>query len=346
MPLEEPSWWYAGRQDDQRTKLLRPASHVYSWAVKRRFAKAKPYFSALPVICVGNFTAGGTGKTPLSLLIAQILRERGARPAFLTRGYSGRAKGPVWVNPEIDSASEVGDESLLLAQTAPTLVARDRAEGARAIEATLAASHIIMDDGLQNPSLAKSLSIAVVDGSRGLGNGEVIPAGPLRAPLEFQFELADAIVVNGPEDSAALKWLRQVFQGPVLAATVAAEEASVAAIAGKRLVAYAGIGNPHRFRDLLASLGGDVIEYSFFKDHHAFSEDDAEALLARADASKATLVTTAKDYARIAGASGVRGELARQSLVLDISLTFDERDKERLETLVGGVKPVVWTVSR
>lgn len=345
MPLDEPSWWYGGQRDDQRTKLLRPASQVYSWAVKRRFANANPYSSALPVICVGNFTAGGTGKTPLSLLLAKMLKERGARPAFLTRGYSGRAKGPVWVNPETASAEEVGDEPLLLAQSAPTLVSRNRADGARAIEAALAASHIIMDDGLQNPALAKSLTIAVVDGRRGIGNGEVIPAGPLRAPLEFQFELADAIVVNGPPDNATLKWLRQVFQGPVLSATVTAEEASAAAISGKRLLPYAGIGNPHRFRDLLASLGGQVIECSFYKDHHAFSEADAEALLARADAAQATLVTTAKDYARIAGASSIRGELARQSLVLDISLAFEERDRERLETLLGDVKPVVWTVN-
>ena len=197
MPLEEPSWWYDASEDDLRVRALRPISGLFGWAAQRRLLNAKPYQSRLPVICVGNFTAGGTGKTPLSLMIATLLKERGAKPAFLTRGYSGRKTGPVWVNPSADLASDVGDEPLLLAACAPTMVARDRAKGAQEIEASPMASHIIMDDGLQNPSLAKALSIAVVDAVRGLGNGEVIPAGPLRAPIDFQFGLVDAVVVNG-----------------------------------------------------------------------------------------------------------------------------------------------------
>ncbi|MEQ8823696.1 MAG: tetraacyldisaccharide 4'-kinase [Filomicrobium sp.] len=325
--------------------MLRPVSRVYAWAVQRRFAKSDPHMSSLPVICVGNFTAGGTGKTPLSLLISKTLVAQGARPVFLTRGYSGNTNGPHWVNLETDNSKGVGDEPLLLAQTAPTLVARNRAEGARAIERTLSASHIIMDDGLQNPKLAKSLTIAVVDGIRGLGNGEVIPAGPLRAPLEFQFELADAIVVNGPADNPTLRWLRQVFHGPVLAASVKPEEQSAAAISGRRLVAYAGIGNPQRFTDLITGLGGELVEQVFFKDHHGFTEEDAAFLLARAAETRATLVTTAKDYARIAGAAGEIGALARHSLVLEISLDMDARDLARLETLISEVKPAAWTVS-
>jgi tetraacyldisaccharide 4'-kinase len=164
VPVEEPSWWYGTNEDDLRIRSLRPIAKIYGQLAKRRFANAKPYRSKLPVICVGNFTAGGTGKTPLSLFIAKLIQEFGGQPAFLTRGYSGRVKGPAWVNPQIDTADQVGDEPLLLARLAPTLIARNRADGARFIEDSATATHIIMDDGLQNPQLAKSLSIAVVDG--------------------------------------------------------------------------------------------------------------------------------------------------------------------------------------
>ncbi len=339
MPLEEPSWWYGAEDKDLRIKALQPVARIYAWAAQRRFKKVQPYRSKLPVICVGNFTAGGTGKTPMSLLLAQLLIERGARPVFLTRGYSGKVKGSRWVDPAVDSAEEVGDEPLLLARSAPTLVSRDRAEGARLIEEVKDATHIIMDDGLQNPSLEKSLTIAVVDGRRGFGNGEVIPAGPLRAPLDFQFELAGCVVVNGEGDGAISAVLRRQFPGPLLSAGVEpSEEAKL--ISGERVIAYAGIGNPQRFSDLLQELGADVVGTRFFKDHHLFTEENARELIELAESTGGKLVTTEKDFVRLEGRSGDLAKLLKLTTPVGIEMTFHTRDMTRLEALIDGVRAV------
>jgi tetraacyldisaccharide 4'-kinase len=190
VPLNEPRWWYSNRWS-LVPRLLNPVARVVGWSTARRWRRSDGYRATLPVVCVGNFTAGGTGKTPLALNIAECLRELGEKPVFLTRGYGGTAHGPRRVDADHDSATLVGDEAILLARTAPTFVARNRAGGAQAIEHAIAARDcsatiLIMDDGLQNPQLHKDLTIAVVDGVRGLGNGHVLPAGPLRAPLEFQ----------------------------------------------------------------------------------------------------------------------------------------------------------------
>ena len=177
--------------------------------------------SPLPVICIGNFTAGGTGKTPLALLVADRLIQRGFTPVFLTRGYGSRVRGPTLVDPTRHGAADVGDEALLLARAACVMVAPDRTAGARAIvEQCLDASLIIMDDGLQNPSLAKDLRIAVVDGARGFGNGLVIPAGPMRAPLGVQLAHTDIVVVNGRRDDrdGIARAIAPAFAGPVLSA--------------------------------------------------------------------------------------------------------------------------------
>ncbi len=334
MPLEEPSWWYGAEAEDVRVRALKPVSRVYAWAGTRRLTSTHAFTASLPVICVGNFTAGGTGKTPLSLLIAQLLKERGHTPAFLTRGYSGRQSGPVWVNPAVDTAREVGDEPLLLADVAATMVARDRPAGARAIEAAKTVTHIIMDDGLQNPTLAKTLTIAVVDGTRGLGNGEVIPAGPLRAPLDVQFDLTDAIVVNGGGSTAPiLQDLRSAFPGPVLSGALRPQTDSEI-FDGARVIAYAGIGNPARFTQSLKEAGASVLAEHFFKDHHAYSEGDARALIALADANDATLVTTQKDQMRLRATGGALAELARRTESLPIEMVFDSSDLARLEELI------------
>ncbi|MGE0857147.1 MAG: tetraacyldisaccharide 4'-kinase, partial [Hyphomicrobiaceae bacterium] len=198
MPLEEPSWWY----EDETTataRMLMPLARLYARAALRRLDHAQPYRSRLPVICIGNFTAGGTGKTPLTLHVARHLVHLGEQPAILTRGYGGKVSGAHWIDADRDRADVTGDEPLLLARAAPTLISRDRRAGAIAIEASgRDVSVIVMDDGLQNPALTKDLTIAIVDGTRGVGNGLVIPAGPLRAPLDRQLALADAILVNRP----------------------------------------------------------------------------------------------------------------------------------------------------
>jgi tetraacyldisaccharide 4'-kinase len=338
--IDEPAWWYGAGPDVAAGVMagcLAPAAALYGWAVRTRYARAIPYRARLPVICVGNLTAGGTGKTPLTLHLCERLQAGGLRPAVLTRGYGGRLAGPHRVAVG-DGADAVGDEALLLAGAAPTLVSRDRAAGARAIEAgTVAADVIVMDDGLQNPQLAKDLTLAVVDGMRGLGNGRVMPAGPLRAPLAFQLALVDAIVVNAPSPDAGVAvadWLGRHFEGPVLrCTTVAAGDAGW--LQGQRAIAWAGIGSPQRFFAMLRSLGSELVETVAFGDHQRLSEDDARRLLALARQHGATLVSTAKDMARLQGVTGTLVDLSAATKVLPIKLQFEEADARRLAELFG-----------
>jgi tetraacyldisaccharide 4'-kinase len=295
-----------------------------------------PYRARLPVICVGNLTAGGTGKTPLSLAIAESLLVAGEHPVFLTRGYRGRLAGPLWVDRKAHTARDVGDEPLLLARSAPAVVARDRKAGAALIERSgQPASVIIMDDGLQNPALAKDLSIAVVDGARGVGNGEVIPAGPLRAPLELQLSRVDCIVVNGGEEGPFGARLRREFPGPVLSAAIAPADGSEW-LTGARVVAYAGIGNPGRFFATLEALGAEVVARVPFPDHHTFGGQNAARLLALARERSAELVTTEKDLVRLHGAQGRLAELRLHSRALGIRIDLTEGDQVRLMSLIEG----------
>lgn len=338
MPAREPTWWY-GADARLVAAALGPVSAVWGWAAARRMAAAPRFRAPCPVICVGNLTAGGTGKTPLSLLIAETLRAKGLAPVFLSRGYGGSIKGPHQVAPTRDSAADVGDEPLLLARTAPVMIARDRAEGARAIAAfATAQTVIVMDDGLQNPALAKDLTLAVVDGRRGIGNGRVLPAGPLRAPLALQLAHVDAVVVNVPDaaagvDEPVVAQFRAGFQGPVLLASVVPRN-DTAWLSEQDIVAFAGIGAPQRFFDLLVRLGARVKAAEVFADHHPFTDADAGRLLALAKRHHARLVTTEKDLARLAGRDGTRGELAAASTALSITLTMADADRDRLAGLI------------
>jgi tetraacyldisaccharide 4'-kinase len=345
VPLDEPAWWYR-RRPGAVAACLAPVAALYGRLAMARFARAVPYRSHLPVLCVGNLVAGGTGKTPLVLHLCRHLAAAGLRPAVLTRGYGGRQAGPHWVGAG-DTAAHVGDEALLLARSAPTLVCRDRAAGARAIETGEApgapgasrapeADVIVMDDGLQNPQLAKTLTLAVVDGARGIGNGRVLPAGPLRAPLGFQLGLVDALVVNvaDPEAGAATAAsLRAHFDGPVLGCTT--EVAGDAAwLKGQRVVAWAGIGAPERFFALLRRLGADVAEAVAFRDHEVPGTAAAHRLLALAQEHRGLLVSTEKDLARLQGGTGVLADLAAATRAVPIALVFAEPDARLLAALV------------
>jgi tetraacyldisaccharide 4'-kinase len=333
--LDEPSWWYR-EAPGTAANILQPFASVFAWAARARYHRSRPHRARFPVICVGNFTAGGTGKTPLAIYLCQQLKAAGHEPVALTRGYGGRLAGPYWVNASTDRARDVGDEALLLARVAPTLLARNRRQGAEAIaRGPHPVTVIVMDDGLQNPTLAKDLTLAVVDGRRGLGNGRVMPAGPLRASLDLQLELTDGVVVNEatPGSGEVADWLRHRFAGPVLRASTAPATALDWLKEGK-VLAWAGIGAPERFFSLLRALGADLSERVSFPDHHRPSQVEAGRLLAAARSSSATLVTTEKDAARLRGESGTLAELLRQSRPVPVHLQFSAQEAERLAGLV------------
>lgn len=301
-------------------------------------ARVAEYTSTLPVICVGNFTAGGAGKTPASAMIVRRLIEMGLRPAILTRGYGGRERGPHWVRAATgdvsgDTAETVGDEPLLHAAIAPTMVARDRVAGARCIEAADRFDVIIMDDGLQNPALGKSLSIAVVDGRRGVGNGRVIPAGPLRAPLSRQIGQVDAVLFNGAPD-AGVKALfeRQLGESRILYGKLVPKP-GLALAPGEKVVAFAGIGHPERFFDTVRNLGCQITEAVAFPDHHAFSSEDARRLVSLAARHGAPLVTTEKDHVRMVGNSALEG-LAAGVVPIGVEMQLEEVSAASLIELV------------
>ncbi len=349
MPLREPAWWYSGRRPG-RARLLAPLSRLYGRIAARRLKFAQPYTSLIPVICVGNFTAGGTGKTPLTILLAEHLKSIGERPALLTRGYGGSLRGPHLVDIDTDNALRTGDEALLLARWAPTIVARDRAAGARFLESMSdPPTAIVMDDGMQNPGLAKMLRLAVVDARRGLGNGQVIPSGPLRAPLSDQLDVVDAIVINsGPtelgqdptirEDLIAL-FRRMRFTGPIVHGGIM-PRTDLETLRGRPVLAFAGIGYPERFFDTLRLGGIDVVEAVSFKDHHFFDAGDAERLLLRSDALGAQLVTTDKDHVRLLSYDDQRGELAARTIAFQISMALSDDGVAIMDELVReAIKP-------
>ncbi len=304
--------------------MLRPLGTVYG-AVATQRLKRSGNRSKLPVVCIGNFTAGGAGKTPMAIWVAEELKRLGRKPAFLSRGYGGTIAGPHLVDAGRDKSRSVGDEPLLLTKIALTVIARDRAAGARLIE-TLDADVIVMDDGLQNPSLAKDFVIAVVDAGAGLGNGLVIPAGPLRAPLAVQLPLVHAIVVVG--DDASWKLALPGWTGQIYRARLAAlEDASW--LRGKPVVAFAGIGRPEKFFDTLKALGAKIVAARTYPDHHPYTDADAHQLASDAARHSATLVTTEKDHVRLQG-TGALAELAHSARVIRIALELPEQTRQAL----------------
>jgi len=290
--MRPPEFWTRG---GPAAALLAPlgALHARLGALRRRLAR--PWRAPVPVICVGNLTAGGTGKTPTVIALADRLSAGGLAVACLSRGYRGRLSGPVRVDPVIHDAAAVGDEPLLLAEAAPTWVARDRRRGAEAAILD-GADVILMDDGFQNPSLAKSASLLVVDGGAGFGNGRVIPAGPLREPVAEGLARADAVVLVGEDRFGLAPGLSRMR--PVLAARLAPED-SAYRLAGQRVLAFAGIGRPAKFFETLREIGAKLVAAHAFPDHHAYDPDTLMQLAEDAAAESAVLVTTAKDHVRL-----------------------------------------------
>jgi tetraacyldisaccharide 4'-kinase len=287
--MRAPDFW---DREDAAAKMaavsLLPFGWLYGATVRWKASRAKPYRARVPVVCVGNISTGGTGKTPVAVAIADAIIARGKNPFFLTRGFGGRLKGPVVVSKG-HTAADVGDEPLLLARKAATVVSRDRAAGAM-LAVERGADVIVMDDGHQNFSLAKDLSLVVVDGARGFGNGRVLPAGPLREPPSQGLSRADAVIVMGGGDPALPGFVR-----PVLHAHLAPGAGDWA---GRNVFAFAGIGRPEKFFRTLTDIGAVLAGTAEFADHHPYTARELSDLKARAGALP--LVTTEKDYLRIA----------------------------------------------
>jgi tetraacyldisaccharide 4'-kinase len=318
--MREPAFWW--REPRLAARLLAPPAALYGAVAGRRMRRSG-HRSRATVVCIGNLTVGGAGKTPTAIAVARLLREAGANPAFLSRGYGGLLAGPVVVAPT-HTATDVGDEPLLLARVAPTVVARDRVAGAAAAVAA-GADTIVMDDGFQNPSLDKDLSLLVVDGRRGIGNGKVIPAGPLRAPLAAQLARAHALLVVGEAGWSARGVIAAAQKdGPLLlTGRLVPDPAAAAALEGARVLAFAGIADPDKFFATLRDAGIAVVATRRFADHHLFSAAEANDLVAVADQTGLTLVTTEKDHARMTGDPALAA-LAARAKTLPVTLETDK----------------------
>lgn len=316
--MRAPHFWQHGA-GGWRARLLAPLGRIYGAATLARLRQSG-IRAPFPVVSIGNFTVGGAGKTPTALALAQALIERGERPAFVTRGYGGSEAGPLRVDPALHDAGMVGDEALLLARCAPTIIARRRPEALPLVREA-DASCLILDDALQNPTLNKDFSLAVIDGGFGFGNGHCLPAGPLRAPVDPMLAHVDAVLVLGEERTGAAAGC--AGRVPIHAGTLRPDALAAAALAGHKVLGFCGIGRPEKFRETLEQTGAVIAGFRAFADHHRFSETEAADLLAEAMMTGTRLVTTEKDHVRLAG-SPARARLAEAAQVLPVRVDLPD----------------------
>lgn len=291
--MNPPDFWNQPTIHWRHLWLL-PLAWLYDFGRWLRLKFSRPTLLPIPVICIGNINAGGTGKTPTALWLASLLKPTGKRIFFLSRGYGGKWDGPVMVDPKRHLAHEVGDEPLLLAKSCPTIIAKDRRKGAKmAIE--LGAELIIMDDGMQNPQLHKDLQLVVVDGAVGFGNCSVMPLGPLRQNLPSGLNQADVFIMIG-NPKIELRQRLEATGKPILMAKFQTDQSLVK---GKRLVAFCGIGRPSKFFETLKQAGANLVGEQAFPDHHPFNDTELEGVYAVASQKGAQLITTEKDATRL-----------------------------------------------
>ncbi|VBB69815.1 Tetraacyldisaccharide 4'-kinase [invertebrate metagenome] len=320
-----PDFWQA---NGWLAHLLEPLGLLYGAATAWRLACERPWRAPVPVVCVGNLVAGGAGKTPVALAIARRFNNLGVFPVFVARGYGGKARGPLQVILERDGAERVGDEVLLLAAQAPTIIAYCRADGAR-LAASIGAQVIVMDDGHQHPTLHQDVTLVVVDGGYAFGNSCLLPAGPLREPVERGLARASALVVVGEDEyGIATRWLSCGL--PVLQ-THLVPGPEAAALSGQRVVAFAGIGRPEKFFATLQAIGAVVIACHPFADHKPYTALEIQLILEEASALRAIPVTTAKDAVRLTPAQ-------RQQVVV-FTITIAWQNTETLDSiLTAGIR--------
>ncbi|WP_415235063.1 tetraacyldisaccharide 4'-kinase [Sneathiella sp.] len=321
--MRAPEYWKKGSQSVLPT-VLTPFSMLYALidGINRKMTNTRSV--DVPVVCIGNIVAGGAGKTPVAIEIARFLIHSGWSVHFLSRGYGGKEKGPLRVSLDVHRAEDVGDEPLILASVAPTWIASDRYAGAtKAVEA--GADIILMDDGFQNRSLKKDLSLLVIDAGYGIGNGRLLPAGPLRETVVSALQRTDGVIVVGEKPD--FSFLDGVSV-PVFSARIV-PHALQKELVGEKVVAFAGIGRPQKFFDSLIDAGAEVIEALEFPDHYSFKRDDIMKLVEKAALHNAALVTTRKDYVRLTD------EARMMTTVFDIDLMFEQPD--RLQQLLKGI---------
>ncbi|PTM39052.1 tetraacyldisaccharide 4'-kinase [Bosea sp. 124] len=326
--MRAPGFWW--RPPGVLARLLSPLGQLYG-AITLRRMRRHGVDVGVPVICVGNFVAGGAGKTPTAIALAALLTRRGETPFVLMRGYGGALAGPVEVHASHHAARAVGDEPLLMAQHARTVVARDRAAGASLARA-LGASVIVMDDGLQNPALAKRLRLAVVDGATGVGNGHCLPAGPLRAPLAGQLGETDAVLVIGAGAAGAAVAAAAEARGiAVMQARLEPAPQAVARLRGQAVLAVSGIGRPAKFAATLREAGARIIAERAFGDHHAYSAAEVAALVAEASALDCLVATTEKDMVKL----GPLWPDAERGRLLPVPVTLLFTQPERIAATIA-----------
>ncbi|MBB4348524.1 MULTISPECIES: tetraacyldisaccharide 4'-kinase [Rhizobiaceae] len=320
MVSEAPPFWW--EKADWRAYALSPFSAIYGAVAGKRMRTARRASAPIPVICVGNFTVGGAGKTPTSIALARAAKAMGHTPGFLSRGYGGSLDVTTLVDRDRHRADTVGDEALLLAAEAMTVISRKRVDGARKLAAE-GADLIIMDDGFQSARLHLDFALVVIDSVRGIGNGHLVPGGPVRAPIKEQMHQLSAILKVGNGEAADALVRKAARAGKAIhVATI--EPRPDASLSGKNVLAYAGIADPEKFYRTVRAIGGLISTTRSFPDHHYFTGDEIQSLLDDAEREDLVLATTAKDAARLAGHSGPARTLLERSKIVEIDMVFDD----------------------
>lgn len=318
MSFRTPNFW---NERGWQAYALLPLAWLYDAARRIKNKHIAGYQAPVPVLCIGGITAGGAGKTPLALLIGEWMKARGKKAFFLSRGYGGSAKEPTIVDPSKHRAADVGDEPLMLAAVLPTIVAADRKAGAE-LAVLRGAELIIMDDGLHNPAIYKTRRVLVIDGSVGFGNGFLLPAGPLRAPVEETLQNIDAVMIVNPTENFSLPINHQT--STINQFTAISQPVESSFVHNKRWVAFCGLAYPHKFFGTLHNLGGHVMATKSFADHYPYTLDDIAGLRRMADAHGAQLITTAKDFVRLPEHDRARISVLTIQLVIDQQAAFEE----------------------
>ncbi len=306
--------------------LLYPFTFLWKFGNYLRQRNAQPEKSTLAVICVGNLTVGGSGKTPVAITLCRFLSGIGKNPCVLTRGFGGNEKGPVFVDTGFHTSSDVGDEPLMMANSISVCVSRNRPKGAAFISTEKHLDCIVMDDGLQNPTLEKNLKIAVFDGKIGIGNGLLLPAGPMREKLNEGITNIDLVIFNGEDETGLSSKIPSHI--PIISGELRPDDEVIDQMKGRRVYGFAGIGNPSRFFKTLQHIGAEITGEAHFADHHPYTDNDLAQLYEEANQSGSELVTTQKDWMRLPA------EWRERVLTVPVRIHFSPADTIKIVSLL------------